>query len=462
MKASRLVIPLLVIAAIVAAYFLFFQKETMSVQTNLTAPVQEGPFLVHIHASGELAAKRSEKIKGPDGLRSVGVYQVTISNLVPEGTVVKQGQFVASLDRSELDSKITDARTEIEKIVTQLDQAKIDTAIEMRGLRDQLVNLKYSMEERKLSLELSKYEPQAIIQQAQLELQKAEREYAQLENKLMLTKEKSVAQIQEIDASYRQQEARLNRLMGLQKDMNILAPKDGMVIYMRDWQGKRGPGSQISAWDPIVAELPDLSEMVTKAYINEIDISKLALGQPATIKVDAFPEKEFPGLVVQKANIGEQLRNFDTKVFEVIVKLIEQDSLLRPAMTTSIEVLVDSIPNALYIPLEAVHSDSLSFAYLESKGGLAKQEIVTGPSNDTHIVVAAGLAKGDVVSLNIPDKAEDLTFQYLDEGKREEAERALKKAQSERMQKQQELAKKVTADDFMHDDESSSSNIIIF
>lgn len=461
MKASRLVIPLLVVAAIVAAYFLFFQKENESVQTNLTTTVQEGPFLVHIRASGELAAKRSEKVKGPDGLRSVGVYQVTISNLVPEGTVVKEGEFVASLDRSELDSKITDARTEIEKIVTQLDQARIDTAIEMRGLRDQLVNVKFSMEEKKLSLVLSKYEPQAIIQQAELELQKAEREYAQLENKLELTKEKSIARIQEIDASYRQQEVRLNRLLELQQGMNIRAPKDGMVIYVRNWQGKRGPGSQISAWDPIVAELPDLSEMVTKAYVNEIDISKLALGQPATIKVDAFPEKAFPGIVVQKANIGEQLRNFDTKVFEVIVKLTAQDSLLRPAMTTGIEILVDSLPNALYIPLEAVQSDSLSFVYLERRGSYARQEVVTGTSNDTHIIIAAGLAKGDVVSLNIPDNAGDLPFQYLEESDKKQAEQALKEAHAERIQKQQELSKKVTAEDFIHD-EPSSSGIIIF
>ena len=116
-------------------------------------------------------------------------YQVTIANLVPEGTVVQQGQFIASLDRTEMDGKIKESQTEIDKIVTQLDQAKIDTAIEMRSLRDQLVNIRFSMKEKELSLELSRYEPEAIKQQAKLDLERSQRELSQLENKLTLTKD---------------------------------------------------------------------------------------------------------------------------------------------------------------------------------------------------------------------------------------------------------------------------------
>ncbi|HZV43943.1 MAG TPA: efflux RND transporter periplasmic adaptor subunit, partial [Saprospiraceae bacterium] len=245
----------------VALYFFLRKPANSSNQENVIVKVTEVPLIVTIHAPGELQARKSEKIKGPDGLRSAGIYQVPIQNLVPEGTIVQQGQFVASLDPTELDTKIKDAQTEMEKIVTQLDQAKIDTAIEMRELRDQLINVKYSMEEKQLTLELSKYEPQAVRQQAQLDLEKAERELKQLESKLILTKEKSIAKIGEINASFRQQDLKLSRLMELQGKMTVIAPKSGMVIYINEWNGKRGPGSQISAWDPTIAELPDLSEM---------------------------------------------------------------------------------------------------------------------------------------------------------------------------------------------------------
>ena len=144
MKPSRLLLLIGAIGAVVAAYFYLRSPAVKEKTSDLLVNVTEGPLAVSIHAPGELQARRSEKIKGPDGLRTVGVYQVTIANLVAEGTVVQQGEFIASLDRTELDGKIKESQTEIEKIVTQLDQAKIDTAIEMRGLRDQLVNVRFS------------------------------------------------------------------------------------------------------------------------------------------------------------------------------------------------------------------------------------------------------------------------------------------------------------------------------
>ena len=461
MKTSRLLLVILAIAAIVAAYY-FLRPDTGVVgkSDELYVTAKSSPMNVTIKSSGELLARRSEKIKGPDGLRTVGLYQVTIQDLIPEGTVVQKGQYIATLDKTELDGKLTESQTEIDKIVTQLDQAKIDTAIEMRALRDQLINLKFSMEEKELTMELSKYEPKAIQQQAKLDLERSQREYDQLETKLVLTKEKSIARVEEINASYRQQEFKLNRLLEFQQQMTINAPKDGMVIYVRNWNGKRGPGSQISPWDPVVAELPDLSEMITKAYINEVDISKVMPGQNAKITVDAFPGKEFEGMVITKANIGEQVRNFDTKVFEVIVFLQGQDSLLRPAMTTGIEITVDSIPQSLQIPLEAIQSDSVSYVFKKEKTGIVKQEVVLGPSNDINISIALGLDEGDVVSLSTPGNAEDLKIKFLDTEEKKSIKEALTADYLARQRKQQEIAAQVAQDDFNNDD--SGGEMIIF
>ena len=461
MKRTRLFaligIPLLAIGA----YFLLKDPAKSGEVEDLIAEVKEAPLPVTIHAPGELLARRSEKIKGPDGLRTVGLYQVTIANLVPEGTVVQQGQFIASLDRTEMDGKIKESQTEIDKIVTQLDQAKIDTAIEMRSLRDQLVNIRFSMKEKELSLELSRYEPEAIKQQAKLDLERSQRELSQLENKLTLTKEKSIAQIEEINASYRQQEFKLNRLMELQSQMTVTAPKSGMVIYARDWNGKRGPGSQVSSWDPVIAELPDLSEMITKAYINEVDITKVIPGQKAKITVDAFPGKEFSGMILTKANIGEQVRNFDTKVFEVIILLSSIDSLLRPAMTTGISILTDSIPTCLQVPLEAIQVDSVSFVYKKTKSGYVRQEVVTGSSNDISICIAAGLQKGEQLSLNAPETEAEIPFVYLDAAEKVTAKAKMESELAERMKIQNELAKTVKADDAPQDQDSGGT-IIIF
>jgi multidrug efflux pump subunit AcrA (membrane-fusion protein) len=331
----------------------------------------------------------------------------------------------------------------------------------MRDLRDQLVNVRFSMKEKELSLELSKYEPEAIKQQARLDLERSQRELDQLENKLKLTKEKSIARIGEIDASYRQQEFKLNRLLELQGKMTVTAPKSGMVIYVRDWNGKRTAGSQVSAWDPVIAELPDLSEMITKAYINEVDITKVLPGQKAKISIDAFPGKEFDGMVLTKANIGEQLRNFDTKVFEVILLLNSVDSLLRPAMTTGLNIRVDSIPTCLQIPLEAIQVDSVSFVFKKSKTGFLRQEVVTGPSNDLSICIAAGLEAGDQVSLNAPPDGDKLDFVYLDAAKKAAAKTKLEEELAARNKIQQEISKTIKPEDLSQDSEEGGS-IIIF
>jgi multidrug efflux pump subunit AcrA (membrane-fusion protein) len=196
MNRPRLFAILGVMTVLLVIFFLLKKPANSTPSDNILIEVKESTMAINIHAPGELQARRSEKIKGPDGMRTVGLYQTTISTLVPEGTIVQKGQFIASLDRTELDGKIKEAQTEIDKITTQLDQARIDTAIEMRGLRDQVINVRFSMQEKEISLELSKYEPEAIKQQAKLDLERSSRELSQLDNKLKLTKEKSIAKIE--------------------------------------------------------------------------------------------------------------------------------------------------------------------------------------------------------------------------------------------------------------------------
>ena len=209
------------------------------------------------------------------------------------------------------------------------------------------------MQQERLEIEKNRFEPQMIIEESKLKLEKSERDYVQLQDKLRLKKIQSEAKIEEIDANLRQQTNKMQQYTTISEDFTVMAPEDGMLIYEQSWNGKKVPGSQINAWDPTVAELPDLSEFISVIYVNEVDISKVKKGQSVKIKVDAFPEKVFEGVINDVANIGQQLRNQDAKVFEVTVQVNEADSVLRPAMTTSNEVLVYAYEDVLSVPLEA-------------------------------------------------------------------------------------------------------------
>jgi hypothetical protein len=186
----------------------------------------------------------------------------------------------------------------------------------------------------------------------------------------------------------------------------ITAPSSGMIIYKRDRMGtKRKVGSSISPWDNVVATLPDMSSMISKTYVNEIDVSKVKSGQHVEIMVDAFPEKSYTGTVTSVANIGEQLPNADAKVFEVQIEVDGSDPILRPSMTTGNKIITKTIDDVTYIPLESVQAgaDSIPFVYMKNGN---KQVVVLGESNENNVVIEQGLETGVQIYLSTPEDPE--------------------------------------------------------
>ena len=404
-----------------------------------TSPVR-GDFLVSVVVTGELEAKSAEEINGPTGLRTIGLWsEIKILDMVAEGTLVDSGDFVASLDKTEISSKIKDLESEIEKLQTQLTKTRLDTTLDLRNARDELVNLRYSYEEQQINLDQSKYEAPATQRQAQIELEKRERTYKQTVNNYKLKTKQAEASMQDVEVSLTQSNRKRNQMIEILAMYTVYAPKSGMIIYKRSWRGRKlGIGSTISPWNNVVARLPNLQEMVSKTYVSEIDVRKLNLGQDVEIGVDAFPEKKFTGMVSEIANIGEQLNNSDAKVFEVVVLVNEFDSILRPSMTTKNTIITSSIPDKLFVPLECVHTeDSLTFAYLQKGNRVFKQEIMTGESNDNEIIVHFGLDEKDKLLMNIPEDHENLKILSL-----EVSEEELKVLEEEKAKRMEESRKK--------------------
>jgi hypothetical protein len=91
MSYTRYIFPLLLIGALAAAYFYFTPGTEKNLEKTLKTSVDQGEFIIRVNATGELKAKRSEKIRGPQGMRSARIYQTNITDLVPEGTIFKEG-----------------------------------------------------------------------------------------------------------------------------------------------------------------------------------------------------------------------------------------------------------------------------------------------------------------------------------------------------------------------------------
>ncbi len=363
-----------------------------------------GQFLVTVTTSGELQAKSSINILGPENARAAYIWQMKITNIVPEGTVVKKGGFVAELDKSEITGKFKDSQLSVQKLEAQYLQTKLDSTLALSQARDELVGLSYTQEEKRLALEQSAYEAPAMKRQAEIEYERAKGAYEQAKKNYVTKTRQSIAKAQAAEVDLLKERQRLELYQKTMQEFTINAPADGMVVYAREWNGKKKVvGSTISSWEPTVATLPDLREMESITYISELDIQKLAAGQSVKLKLDADPNKLLTGSVTTVANIGEQRPNSDSKVFEVRIKVNESDTTLRPAMTTSNEILVAKLDSVLSIPLECVHTEGqTTFVYKKNGGSIVKQEIKLGMLNDNAAVVQGGIGEKDELYLTTP------------------------------------------------------------
>jgi HlyD family secretion protein len=407
MKRTIIITSIIVAVAIIAMIVIskVGGKEDKGV---LFTEVQQGDFEVVVTTTGELQAEVSTDIKGPDGLmsRNMRFGGIKIQDLVPEGTEVKKDDYVATLDRSSVDNTLKDELDRQETLETELLKKQIDTTISLGNLRDDLLNLKFNLEEAEITLEQSVYEPPTTVRQAKNSLEKAQRAYEQALSNYDLKVQQARADIKDIQLQLGKQNRKVAEMQDIIQKFVIKAPSDGMVIYKREWNGaKRKVGSEISPWDPVVATLPDLSSMISKTYVNEIDVSKVRAGQEVRLTVDAFPEKTYTGVVASVANIGEQLPNTDAKVFEVITKVDGSDPILRPSMTTGNQIITKTFRDVVYIPLETVFTSADSIPFVYKKDG-THQVVVLGESNENDVIVEQGLTKGERLYLTVPEDAD--------------------------------------------------------
>ncbi|MEQ8582895.1 MAG: HlyD family efflux transporter periplasmic adaptor subunit [Marinoscillum sp.] len=422
--------------------FFIFRGSGTGISSDIMVPVTIGEFIVDVNTTGELEAKNSTSIMGPSGLRNYRIYQVNIQNIIDEGTYVKKGQYIARLDPSELTTRVKDTQLEVEEKESQFIQTQLDTTLQMRESRDELINLEYAVEEKRLVLEQSQFEPPATIKQAEIEVNKAKRAFEQAKENYEIKRQQNVAKMQEVAANRKKVRLELQGMMDLQENFIITAPEDGMLIYRKGWDGKPiKEGSQISAWDPVVATLPDLSSMNSVTYVNEVDIRRIAIGQKVDIGLDAFPDKRLTGLVKRVANVGEQRPNSDAKVFQVTIEIDKIDDSLRPGMTTSNKIFTNVIPETIFIPLECLHNqeDSITYVYLKQGLGYIKQEVQVGETNANSAQILLGISEGQQLYLSIPNGGDEQVslLPELDgkRGKKQEETPAVKAPEPEQSRK---------------------------
>ncbi len=399
-------IALITILSIISIYLIYsyFSSDSDS-EIYLTTKVKKGTFISEVITSGEAQSTSLKKINGPENLRKFKLRDIKIQDLVPEGSIVKVGDYVARLDPTGVNEQIIDARINLENALSKYTQQQLDTTLTLKEERNAIKDLSFNMEQTRLELKQSIYEPPATTKKLEINLEKSERDLRERKENYKIKKRQANAKMVEVGNEVSKIKKELNNLLELLKSFTIYSDGNGMITYFKNWDGsKKKVGSTISPWNPTVASLPDLTKMESKTYANEVDIRKIKKGLPVKVGFDAFPDIEIPGIVTDVANVGENKRGSDIKVFQVMIKLNETNENIRPGMTTSNKIETFQKKNVLSIPLECIFSsDTITYVFQKKGFSIIKKEVKIGDSNNDAIIIQEGLSENDIVYLNKPE-----------------------------------------------------------
>jgi HlyD family secretion protein len=195
----------------------------------------------------------------------------------------------------------------------------------------------------------------------------------------------------------------------------IRAPIPGISVLTEAFYGgkKRKPRIGDIVWqNQALVYLPDISEMIVKANIREIDLHKVGVGKNAVVLVDAYPDLRLPGQVQSIGVLAESEAESHTadKYFQVVVSVLKEDQRLRPGMTARVEIECTKITNALCVPIHAVFNEQgKRYVYVDTHASYEKREVSIGAQSEDWAQVLSGLKEGECVALSRPRSSEILT-----------------------------------------------------
>jgi len=414
---------------------LFFASRKVVDKGSSSVPtftVQQGEFVISLTLKGgELEAVKAENVVAP---RVRG--QLKIVELFPEGEQAEIGDLLIQFEETEFKKRLTDDEQSLESAQADMEKTQATQKADLSRLEGAIEDQEANLRLAELREERMVFEATVAKEEAQIESRRAKLSYQQAVEKLESQKIIDRADLKKRELNISRQESDLEKTKRDLESITIKAEKPGLVVYGKVWKGERPEKIRVGdeVWGGInVITLPDLSSMQVKTYVNEVDVDKLQVGQKTTIKLDALPEPTFHGEVTSIASLGrEKEGEKNVKVFDITVKIDEEDERLKPGMTATSEVIIETIPSPpevkpdsvqqeateeviaaevplpLYVPLDAIfEKDGKTVVYRMNNGTPQATEVKLGKKNTDYVIIEEGLAPEDRIALRDPTLAGD-------------------------------------------------------
>ena len=319
--------------------------------------------------------------------------------LVDYGDRVKKGQVLAQLDKVEIEAQVEQSRAALQAAEASMSSAQADherSKVDAEGPDVPLLKRAYDR-----SVGMAK---EGVVSTSALE--DAQRNYEMALNKQNVAKAQVTvlrAKIAQAQAQVAEDQANLKQLEEQLSYTDIVSPIDGVVLSRNVEMGDAVSSILVlGSSATLVMTLGDTSQVYVKGKVDESDIGKVYLGQPARIKVESFKDKTFNGVVTKISPMGVEKDNVTT--FEVRVSINNATGELKAEMTANAEVILEEHKNVLQIPEGAIIYDKDKKASVEipdtsGKDGKKKIAVNIGISNGAKTEVLSGLKEGDQVVL---------------------------------------------------------------
>ncbi|NKB71716.1 MAG: HlyD family efflux transporter periplasmic adaptor subunit [Candidatus Latescibacteria bacterium] len=378
-----------------------------SVSENFpTHQVERGDFHITATESGEIVAAGGDVISSPEiGGRLKIVY------LYPEGEQVDVGDMVLQFDPGDFEREMLDDEGELQKAQAEYDKAKVQQEQQLLDLEVGLERQGTQLELAQLSVERAHYTTPLDLEIKQIELEKTERGVSEAEENLRAKKVVNRVDLDKQEQRITRRQQRYDRARDHFERTSVYATKPGLVVYRKIHQRGSGGMKKVKVGDEVwgghpLIDLPDLSKMQVQCLIGEVDLKRLAIGQQVLIRLEAFPGPVFNGVVAEIAPMATPQPDApDIQVFETFIDITEQDPRLKPGMSAEAEIILDSVPQVLSVPLQALfEKDGNPIVYRRDGGSFDQVEVELGPRNAIATVITGGLEAGDQVALKAPSR----------------------------------------------------------
>jgi multidrug efflux pump subunit AcrA (membrane-fusion protein) len=359
-----------------------------------------GDLITGFEVTGTLSSVRSDSL-GPPPLPDV--WNFKISMLAPEGAEVQKGRPVMGFDTSELQRLLDQKSAEADEARKQIEKERNDLALKTKDERLRLAEAEARL--RKAELKLDKPADITAIsesKEAEIDFAVTKRETAAIRARIGALERAASARIALLESKRHEAESVVNDTQSAIRQMTVVAPRDGTVVYATS--SRNGEKKKIgdNAWKTEkVIEIPDLTKMKADGEVDEVDVGRVSVGQRVTLRLDAHPDDEFHGTVTSAGRSVQQKRGTQDplKILRVDIALDKTDpAKMRPGMRFAGTIELGRIRNAVMIPREAVFSGASGpFVWVRGTLSVDQVPVKLGKQNDKFVEVVNGLSAGDRV-----------------------------------------------------------------